>query len=110
MRANNSMSNLRNQRRSSNTSGPSLGTSNSTPKLSAVGGNASQTAQRAGSERVPLVMTTAVVADTRATRHLSADSSLRLQEEDKVQQLRNVNLVRCLVCGTLFWIWFFTLY
>ena len=95
MRANNSMSSLRNQRRSSNTSGPSLSTSNSAPKLGSVAGNAPQAVQRVINERVPLVMTTAVVADTRSTRHLSADGSLRLQEEDKVQQLRNVNLVRC---------------
>ncbi|XP_076440086.1 cytosolic carboxypeptidase-like protein 5 isoform X2 [Babylonia areolata] len=93
LRANNSVPSLRNQKR--NISGPSLNTSSSAPKISSMTGNgASQNAQRGGgAERVPLVMTTAVMADTRTMRHLSADSSLRLREEDKVQQLKNVNLV-----------------
>jgi hypothetical protein len=48
---------------------------------------------KTGSERIPLQMTTAVVADSRLLRNLSADSTLRLREEDKVQQLRNVSVV-----------------
>ncbi|XP_070195539.1 cytosolic carboxypeptidase-like protein 5 isoform X3 [Littorina saxatilis] len=66
MRGNNSMSNLRNQHRANNAN--TLNTSSSAPKLS----NAA--------------------LDTRTMRHLSADSNLRLREEDKVQQLKNVNL------------------
>ncbi|KAL8590379.1 hypothetical protein ACOMHN_011593 [Nucella lapillus] len=87
MRANNSVPSLRNQKRMS---GPSLNASNSTQKGNNTGSNGAS--QRAVDGRVPLVMMTTVMADSRSMRHLSADSSLRLRE-DKVQQLRNVNLV-----------------
>ncbi|KAK7492909.1 hypothetical protein BaRGS_00015856 [Batillaria attramentaria] len=85
---NNSLSNMRSQqRRTSTSSNLGMSGSSSAPKLSAMQSKAERV------ERVPLTLTTAVVADARSIRHVSADSTLRLREEDKVQQLKNCNLV-----------------
>lgn len=88
-----SLPNLRSQHRR-NSSGTSLSISKSTTKLTL----ATQSSNQSSNERATLSLTVVHAPETRTMHHFSSDSALTLMEEDKVQRLKNCNLVRSQKC------------